>query len=154
MSTPRLIARVPSARPVCTARLENHRLMFHKKGRDGSAKCDVEQTDDGEAGVYGVVFRILAAEKILLDEHEGLGRGYGEKPVLLCSGPESSLTAVTYFATHIDENLKPYHWYKEHVIRGAREHNLPPEYVQAIREIDSIADPDEQNHQDELSIYC
>jgi len=129
-------------------------LLFRKRGRDGSAKCDIEQTDEGEEYVYGVVFLILSTEKALLDGHEGLGRGYGEKSVFLFSEACSSLTAVTYFATHIDANLKPYHWYKEHVLRGASEHNLPPDYIQRIQAIDSIADPNERNHQEELSVYC
>ncbi len=153
MSTPRLTARVPSARAVCSARLENHRLIFHKKGRDGSAKCDVEESAGGESCVYGVVYRILAVEKALLDAHEGLGRGYAEKSVTLSSRTVNSFSAVTYFATHIDASLKPYHWYKEHVFRGAREHDLPPEYVQAIQAVDSIPDPDELKQQAELAIY-
>jgi len=154
MSTRRLAARTPSARRVCTARLDGHRLRFHKKGRDGSAKCDAEQSKDGDGYVYGVVFEIAVAEKGILDEHEGLGRGYGEKLVSVVTGPGHPLAALTYFATHIDSDLRPYHWYKEHVVRGASEHNLPSDYIRAIQAVDSIADSDVQKHQEELSIYC
>lgn len=44
MLTERLIARTPSARPVGTSLLPGHRLTFHKRGRDGSGKCDAFET--------------------------------------------------------------------------------------------------------------
>ena len=36
----RLRERVPSAESLGVARLEAHVLRFHKRGRDGSGKCD------------------------------------------------------------------------------------------------------------------
>ena len=39
-----VIARTPSARPVGTSLLPGHRLTFHKRGRDGSGKCDAFET--------------------------------------------------------------------------------------------------------------
>lgn len=153
MSTPRLTDRVPSARAVTVARLHKHKLKFHKKSKYGSGKCDAEFTNDAEDVVYGVVFQISAAEKPELDRKEGLRNGYEEKNVSVIAQNGETLDAVTYYATSTDSSLKPYDWYKEHVIRGAREHGLPPEYIATIDAINSMPDPDNKRHEKELSIY-
>ncbi len=151
MSTPGLVDRVPSAKAVSIARLEKHRLKFHKRSKHGSGKCDVELTNNPNDVVYGVVFQILTSEKQALNRKEGLGSGYKEKTVSVVGPNGESFSAVTYCATDIDPSLKPYHWYKEHVVRGAKEHRLPPEYIRSIEAVESIPDP--QNHEKELSIY-
>ena len=153
MSTPRIKHRVESATVVSTARLYGHLLRFHKKGIDGSAKCDIEHTSNPDDIVHGVVYEMLAGEKHILDRHEGLGNGYEEKQVTIILPHDEPVTATTYYATHIDASLSPYHWYKEHVIRGAREHALPDEHIAAIEAVPAIPDPDPGNHIKELSIY-
>ena len=153
MSTPRLVDRVPSAKVASVARLESHRLKFHKKSTSNSGKCDIELTNDPNDVVYGVVFQILTSEKPALDRKEGLGKGYKEKLVDIIGQNGESFNAVTYYATVIDSSLKPYHWYKEHVVRGAKEHNLPAEYIETIEAVESVPDPDLKNHEKELSIY-
>lgn len=153
MSTARLIARAPSARALEVARLDGHALKFHKLGRDGSAKCDAASTDDERSAVHGVLFRIPELEKPLLDRWEGLADGYGEKPVRVVTRAGEARQALTYFATRIAPGLKPYEWYREHVLRGAREHGLPTEYVRAIERVETVPDPDRARHERELSIY-
>ena len=153
MSTPRIKHRVKSATVITTAYLHQHSLQFHKKSADGSAKCDIEHTKSQDDIVYGVLFEILTIEKHILDRYEGLGNGYEEKTVSIILPDGKSIAASTYYATHIDASLKPYHWYKEHVLRGAREHALPPEHIAAIEAIPSIADPDHDKHVKEISIY-
>lgn len=153
MSTPRLAHRAPSVRAVGVARLQRHRLRFHKRGKDGSGKCDAQLTDDSTDIVYGVVFEIGASEKLRLDEHEGLKKGYEEKHVSIFMDDGSELEAHTYYATCTDPALKPYDWYKEHVIRGAREHGLPWDYVESIAAVEAIPDPDIPRRERELAIY-
>ena len=153
MSLPRLLQRVPSAQLLSVAYLSAHKLQFHKKGHDGSAKCDIEFTNCHTDIVYGVVYTFLASEKPYLDLIEGLGKGYNEKSISAVGLSGEIFQSVTYYATDIDPSLKPYHWYKEHVVRGAREHNLPIEYIRALQMIVSVADPDPLTHHRELSIY-
>ena len=153
MSTPRLVQRIPSARFVSVASLRGHKLKFHKRGHDRSAKCDIEFTDRASDFVYGIVFKYLASEKPNLDLIEGLGNGYNEKVVTVMSLSGREYQSVTYFATDIDKSLKPFHWYKEHVVRGAVEHGLPVDYIRTIESIVSVPDPDQINHQRELAIY-
>lgn len=153
MSTPRLLARTRSARAVAVARLDGHRLMFHKQGKDGSGKCDIALTRHPADIVYGVVFQMPAVEKRALDLTEGLGRGYNEKTVSVITQHGEIFRAASYYATDINAALKPHYWYKEHVLRGAIEHGLPPEYISLIACVESVPDPDTGTHYNELSIY-
>jgi gamma-glutamylcyclotransferase (GGCT)/AIG2-like uncharacterized protein YtfP len=153
MSTLRLGARVPSSSVICTAKLHSHSLEFHKESHDGSSKCHIEYTQVQDDIVHGVVYRISESEKPYLDEIEGLGKGYEEKKVSVIMPCGNSVVAYTYYATHINTSLKPYHWYKEHVLRGAFEHGLPAYYIDKIRSVISVPDPDQDNHVRELSIY-
>ena len=153
MSSARIRHRVQSASAVSTAHLLEHRLRFHKKSVDGSGKCDIEHTSHPGHRVYGVVYTLDKSEKALLDGYEGLGNGYEEKRVAVYTPGGDTVIAHTYYATHIDASLQPYHWYKEHVLRGAREHALPGEHIAMIEAIESVADPSASNHVAELSIY-
>ncbi len=151
MSTRRLTDRVQSAKFISVAMLYGHKLKFHKKSICGSAKCDAFSTDDSNDVMYGVVFEIASSEKKALDKKEGLRSGYEEKHVTVISTSGEEYEAVTYYATNIDDSLKPCDWYKEHVLRGAQEHGLPDEYIEEIKAVDSIPDPD--NYDKEMQVY-
>ena len=154
MSTRRLRERVPSATKIDIGILEEHELKFHKVGlKDGSAKCDVIATGKTTDYVYGVVFNIREEEKPLLDQIEGLGNGYEVKQVLIKLENTSIIEAFTYCATNINRQLKPFDWYKEHVLKGAKEHNLPIQYIREIAAIECIEDLDIERKEKELSIY-
>lgn len=154
MSINRLLGRISSASRVGAATLMKYELMFHKVGRkDGSAKCDARETGDPGHIVHGVVFEIAKADKTELDREEGLGHGYELKDVWVKMHNGSVVQAFMYYATNIDPGLKPFDWYKEHVLRGARENGLPEEYIRKIEAVESILDADDQRRQKELSIY-
>lgn len=152
MSQRRLRARVPSARFVAVADLPAHRLRFHKSTRDGSAKCDAEETGNPDHRVIGVIYEIADHEKPDLDRHEALGFGYDEKQVEAIT-EQGRFHAWMYYATRIDESLKPFHWYKDHVLIGARENSLPADYIAQIEAVESINDPKPERHERELAIY-
>jgi gamma-glutamylcyclotransferase (GGCT)/AIG2-like uncharacterized protein YtfP len=153
MSGRRLQQRVPSARVHGTALLVAHRLVFHKAGRDGSAKCDAAPSAGINDRVIGVIYRMDPRHKPLLDAAEGLDQGYAQKTVTLRTSDGLISQAFTYYATHVDPQLKPFSWYKEHVLRGAREHALPEPYVASIAAIVAVEDPDATRHLTELAIY-
>jgi hypothetical protein len=155
MSSLRLGARVPAACKVGVGVLQGHRLIFHKiSNKDASAKCDAYETGDPLHQIYGVVYSMPAAERPILDRFEGLGYGYEIKEVAVEMQDGSVIDAFTYYATRVDPHLKPFHWYKEHVLRGAREHALPPSYIhQQIETVVSVDDKDRQRHERELAIY-
>lgn len=152
MSRRRLQARVPSARFFTVAELPGHRLRFHKHAHDGSAKCDAEETGSLEDRVIGVIYEIADEEKPDLDGHEALGFGYEQKMVEL-ETPWGHAQAWMYYATRLTSTLKPYHWYKEHVLAGARENGLPADYIASIEVVESTEDLDTRRSQRELAIY-
>jgi cation transport regulator ChaC len=154
MSSARLRRRVPSAVPVGRARLPAYRLCFRKRGRDGSAKCDIHTASDAGAAVWGVVYRIHPDEKPHLDAAEDLHRGYAIREVEVRLSPDRQIRAFTYYALQTDHRLQPFAWYREHVLRGAREHALPADYVAMIERIPSIDDPDPGRHCAELQLYA
>lgn len=140
MITARLRERVPSATPVGIGRLVGHALRWNKRSAiDGSGKCDAEATDRDEDTVWGVLFTLAATDKPALDAAEGLDAGYTEKRVRILTeyGP---VTAITYCAVDKDPSLRPYHWYKDLVITGAREHALPNRYRSRLELEPTVAD--------------
>jgi hypothetical protein len=147
------LERVPSAAFLSIATLKGHRLQFHKKSRDGSGKCDAEHTADHDDCVIGVVFEMSVSDKKELDQKECLGFGYKKKTVTVVLESGDQIETATYSATETIAALKPYHWYKKHVLRGARENNLPHDYIAIIEKIESVPDPDMDRHEQELAIY-
>ena len=113
------------------------------RSRDGSGKCDVVQTNDVTAVVYGVLYEISVGEKLALDKAEGLGNGYEAKNAEWRS---KMLPVWRPFTTQpTSPSLKPYTWYKAFVVAGAK-HNLPGKYIELLVATDAIEDPDRERH--------
>jgi gamma-glutamylcyclotransferase len=153
MSPRRLSQRVPRARALGAGWVERHELRFHKVGRDGSAKCDACFTGHSGHQLHGVLFDIDVAGKRTLDGIEGLGCGYEEKTVAVRFADGRAVEAHTYYATRIDARLLPFHWYREHVLLGAREMGLPVHHIALLESVATWPDPDEARCQRELSVY-
>ena len=136
MSSARMTAedRAPAARVVGVGRLSGHALRFHKRGRDGSGKCDAFETGRVSDRVWGVVYDITAGDERRLDRVEGLGVGY-EKRQVDVTVEDERLGCMTYLArtSHIEPCLQPLAWYVDWVIDGAVEHELPKRYVDSLR---------------------
>lgn len=153
LSSVRLIKRIPSADLITTGQLRQHKLVFHKVGRDGSAKCDACFTGNAGDYIYGAVYRIDPEHKTHLDRAEGLGNGYETKAVTIITEPGKQIKAFMYYATRTAADIKPFHWYKEHVLSGAKEHCFPEHYINKIVAIQSFEDEDFDRTEHELSIY-
>ncbi len=152
MSAKRLLHRI-SASKIGVAELTEHRLCFHKASEsDGSAKCDILHTGNPDDFILGVVYEIEESQKPILDGIEGLGFGYDEKTVSVTMR-NKSLDAFTYYAISINPTLKPFEWYKQHVLAGAIENCMPPSYIQRINDVEAVSDTDSDRRNQELSIY-
>ncbi len=137
----RLTERVPSARAVDVVEMPGHRLAFHKRSVDGSAKCHIYTDEVERLTAYGVLYEFHVDHKPHLDAAEGAG--YRER---IAKYPVNGETyrPYTYIArpTHIEPDLVPYHWYKELVLAGARYHGFPEDYISSIEATPSREDPD------------
>ena len=154
MSSKRLRARTESARAVGVYTLHGFALRFHKVGKDGSGKCDAFRTGDSADRVVGVLYDLDPADEAPLDRIEGPGWGYRKEEVEV-EGPGGDVeSAFTYCAIRIDPSLRPYSWYLEHVLAGAREAGLPEGYVAEIERYDATPDPCEARERAELAIYA
>ncbi len=153
MSVKRLQQRVPSAVPIGTFSLPKHQLLFHKHGRDDSAKCDAYHTHDPCNNVIGRLYEFDGDEKPTLDRAEGLGNGYEEKVIRVFDTKGIAVKAITYYATAINNTLKPFTWYKRHVLLGAQEANLPKTYIGVIEAIPAVEDHDKLREAQQLSIH-
>jgi hypothetical protein len=80
-----------------------------------------------------------------LDQAEGVGSGYEHAMVTVINDKGRRRKVLTYLASpaYIDDNLKPYAWYKDFVLAGARKHCLPSEYLaEYVERVEAIDDPD------------
>lgn len=140
MYSPRLRGRVPSAEFVDIARLPGCMVVFHKHGRDDSAKCDLEPLES--ATTWGVVYRLDSDQLYLLDTAEG--EGYRRQSLTVATR-DDFLEVFTYRAQPdwlTDE--RPYDWYLELVLAGAREHELPAMYIAGLEETETRPDEDRE----------
>ncbi len=140
----RLRERTPSARLIGHAAVVGYRLYFHKRGVDGSAKCNLLSTGEDKVQAWGAVYTLSAADKAVLDSIEGVGRGYQVHHVTVQLAGEGH-EAFMYRAqsSHIDDTLLPFSWYKELVLMGAAFHVMPKEYIAGIAQVAGVEDQDQ-----------
>ncbi len=148
----RMRFRVSTAIAVAIGFVERRQIRFHKRSNDGSAKADAVVSAVPSDRVWGVVYRLSRDEKPELDRHEFLGVGYDEELVAV-NTENGSVEAWMYVARRdaIDDTLRPYSWYRDYVIVGARQHRLPFCYISNLMAVETTVDPDakrrEQNRQ-------
>ncbi|WP_075878621.1 gamma-glutamylcyclotransferase family protein [Vreelandella massiliensis] len=153
MSTQRLAARIP-ARFVTTALLPAYRLAFHQRSADGSGKCDIVPASE-QAAVYGVIWDVASHHKPALDAYEGLGHAYEETWLTVTDLASSRPFEVqAYVGKMTAHGMRPYAWYKHHVLAGAQEHGLPPAYIRALERIPALDDLDAARHAREMAIHA
>jgi hypothetical protein len=132
-----LAERISSARLVATSFLSGWSLHFHKRSKDGSAKCNIVS---GGNGIHIAIFDISAEDKLTLDEIEGLGVGYSG--IFLDVPGIGDCASYVAEESYIDDSLDPYDWYKELVLIGARTHGFPDEYLNRISSVPAHGDPE------------
>lgn len=139
MPRARIEARLGRCERLGAACISGWRLAFHKRSADGSGKCDAVLTNHPDDRLWGALDRLTDEQMEALDRHEP---GYDRGPMAVSFG-EGTVSAMLYVARkdRIDPELRPYHWYKELVLAGARELGLPRGYVASIEEVTSGPDP-------------
>ncbi|MDH3637249.1 MAG: gamma-glutamylcyclotransferase [Gammaproteobacteria bacterium] len=141
----RLTARIGACAVVGTAQAGGYRLVFHKRGTDGSAKADASRTRGENDTVLGVLYRLTRVQKQRLDEFEGPGYRT-EEIIIRCSGERRQ--ALTYVAAEeqIDAALVPFKWYRDLVMAGAYQWGFPTAYIEFLETHTTWHDPDRERH--------
>ncbi len=144
MHPTRLSERVPSSKQISIATVPGYVLRFHKRGQDGSAKCNMLFTGEVNDVVHGIVYSMRAFERDQLDLAEGLGKGYDIHQLSLVT-EMGNYDAFCYIADQaaIDDALKPFDWYQALVLRAVEYHRFPDGYIQSIRSIETLPDLDQ-----------
>jgi gamma-glutamylcyclotransferase len=144
MSLNRLRKRVPSAMKLVNGYIEGYQVKCTKRSTDGSGKATILVSDQPERKVWGVIFEIEQKEKPRLDKAEGLNNGYNET-IIDVKFEAGTCNAQVYIADEdsIDEDLAPYEWYKDFIVSGARENELPKEYIDELETIKAVKDNDD-----------
>jgi len=139
----RLLKRVPSAKFIGVVQLSGYKLTFHKRSVDKSSKCNLFKTGDSLDIVYGAIYEIAPEGKSTLDKFEGKGSGYIDNQIQFYY-QDNEYNCFTYLAqqSYITDSLKPYHWYKEMVVLGAKYLKFPSTYISSIESVESIDDPE------------
>jgi len=127
-------------------------MYFHKLGTDDSGKCDAFFTGDDRDNILGILYEIAPGDRDMLAKAEEFAHGYKEKAVGIITDGGKRLDAFTYCATNIETTLKPFHWYKGHLLIGAREFDFPEEYILQFLTVESSDDPDSERNNRELKI--
>lgn len=151
IASARLLRRCPSTQALGMATLADYEMTFDKLGLDGSAKCGIYPAE-GET-VYGALFRIHQDDLPALDAAEGQGVAYQSEWVEVTDSQGKTQKVLTYIPLSRDAGLVPKCWYKEHVLRGAKEFSLPEELIKSIEAMKAWPEEDAAKAADELSIY-
>ena len=141
MPRARLEKRLAFSERLGAAYLTGYALRFHKKSlKDGSGKCDAFYTGSPDDRLWGALDRLTDAQFAKLDKIEG--PGYRRVSVTVTFDDEP-LEAATYVAVPdaIDSYVRPLQRYKNLVLRGARELNLPSSYIDAVDAVPTMPDP-------------
>lgn len=132
LSLEQMIARLGGSRPVergCKiAHLANYRLVFQYLESPGPAFANIVSPG---AGVFGVVYRCSPADLARLDHFEC---GYERRPIAVTDRQGESMSAVAYVvqSAQAADFGRPSAEYLDRIIRGARHHGLPEQYIDSI----------------------
>ena len=124
--------RCPGATVAGRARLPDYQLAFTRYSRaEKGGVADIVPQPGAE--VWGALYEIEASCLAALDGYEGAPRAYRRSPVRVIDDAGSEREAVAYVGNKTGE-FAPSRQYLAQITRGAREHGLPEEYVQALEE--------------------
>lgn len=131
MWSSRMVARVSSARFWGLAQFDDMALEFNKIGSlDGTGKANIVWQPEGT--VFGVVYELDLLDLQLLDTFE---KGYHRSAMALKDSGGNPVQAEAYISQLTDSNLRPTQQYKDFVVGGALEHQLPICYIQRINQV-------------------
>src|SRR5262245_65331695 len=129
-------SRTGNIREARLCRLPRYRLAFNKRGSGGQVFANIVADDTKE--VWGVAYRCRPHTLETMDTFEGAGRGhYTRVPVGVLTEAGETLQAITYIAAtaHVGAEDQPTLEYVTRILKGARQHGLPEDYIDRIEKL-------------------
>ncbi len=137
-------------RSACCARLDGYRLVFDLPVGSGERGVANLRRVAG-AGVHGVAYEIPAEQASFLDRTEGVHRSYYRRQIVDLVGADGSvIAAFTYVSNRGVAGRKPSRRYLGLLLRGARHHGLPDDWIGYLRSLELAHD--EREPQRELPL--
>jgi cation transport regulator ChaC len=127
------VERTGSIRQAIRCRLSGFRLAFNKRGKKGQIYANIVPEDSAE--VWGVAYLCNPQAFRKMDIPEGVADGHYEHlPVTVALESGEEVEAITYVAGEdfVCEEGKPESWYLDKIVKGAKYHNLPGDYIAQI----------------------
>lgn len=118
------------------AELIGYRLAFNKRGGDGTGKANI--VEEPKATVWGVAYRCGPDELRQMDRYEGVRDGhYFRKELRVRCDDGEMLVVIAYVAgaKYVEDSLGPSADYLDTIVRGARKHQLPADYLRQLEEV-------------------
>ena len=124
------------------AKLERYQFAFTKKSNWDSklsqasrinGKANISENNDSI--VWGILLDLTESEVEKMDDSEGTGSGHYFRKSVEVITDSGIVKAITYGA-HDDKLIHkttPLEWYLNHVLDGAKYHNLPEDYIESIQ---------------------
>jgi len=130
MSSERLRSRISFMQIISRALLKDWKVVFNKRSNDGSGKANLVESPG--AVTWGVLYEIDVQDLDTLDKIEA---GYEHTTVRIWTPDGNVVEAVTYISENLTDDPRAYKWYKELILSGARENNLPQDYIAYLEEL-------------------
>lgn len=121
---------------VCTGKIKNLRLVFHKPAEDGTGRADL--ADQQGAVTEGVVYEVPEASLVNLDVYEGVDKGHYRRQTVNVQTSKGELECIAYRAAKFKGGLKPSPAYLQTILRGAETHRLSSDYLVFLRSHDTM----------------
>jgi len=122
------------------ARLAGHRLVFDLPVGPGE-RAVANLCVDAGALVHGVAYRLTPDEAERLDQSEGVHVGYYRRRSVVLEVDGAALgPAFTYDSPHGTAGRKPSERYLGLILRGARHHGLPVEWIGWLDSLERAVD--------------
>ncbi|MBT3970848.1 MAG: gamma-glutamylcyclotransferase [Euryarchaeota archaeon] len=131
------IGNVSSTQRACLSgfRFEFNKLSYRLNTVYANIMLDLDST------VWGVLMNITQQQLDKLDISEGVENGhYRQEKVIVVTDDDVEHEAITYFAEErwVKDGMKPTETYRNYVITGSNEFDLPQEYIERIKKIANI----------------
>ena len=133
------------------ALLAGYRLLFNKQSTDTSGKANVEPHEGTQ--IWGVLYSIPDADLAVLDQGE-VGYRRVQLPVTTSDGARREAWVYIASTPSPQAGLRPFTWYKRFLVEGAREHALPPDYIEALENIDAVEDTNQGRDRRKRALSC
>jgi cation transport regulator ChaC len=131
----------------CRVSLAGFRLVFDLPVGPGE-RAVANLAEAPGSRIFGVAYSLAARDARKLDRTEGVHRGYYKRlPVQVARDDGALLDAFTYVSPHGRPGRKPSARYLGIILRGARHHGLPEEWLLELERFELAVDERERGPQ-------